>query len=63
MDAERILAMAMDSEFGLGSGGMCLACNDEADGCEPDARNYECESCGEKQVFGASALLMMGYGI
>ena len=40
--------------------GLCVACGAERDCCEPDARNYECESCGEKKVFGAEELLIMG---
>jgi len=41
--------------------GICLACNEWTfGGCEPDARNYECESCGEPKVFGAEEALMMG---
>lgn len=32
---------------GLDSPGFCIACGAEADGCEPDARRYKCESCGE----------------
>jgi hypothetical protein len=40
--------------------GFCLACGNEQYGCEPDARGYECEACGEKQVFGASELVFMG---
>ena len=43
--------------------GFCVACGEEAYGVEPDARNYECESCGERQVFGAEELLIMGVGI
>ena len=43
-----------------GDPGGCTACGDEADRCEPDARNYKCESCGELAVFGAQELLMMG---
>ena len=39
--------------------GFCLTCGDELGGCEPDARNYECESCGEKKVFGAGELIIM----
>jgi len=31
----------------------CLACGAEACGVEPDARSYECESCGESRVYGA----------
>jgi predicted RNA-binding Zn-ribbon protein involved in translation (DUF1610 family) len=42
--------------------GFCLSCGEEASGCEPDARNYVCESCGEEQVFGAEELLIMGVG-
>ncbi len=37
--------------------GFCLACGAEAEGVEPDAREYECEACGEMQVFGAEELL------
>ncbi len=40
--------------------GFCLACGDEAGNVEPDACNYTCESCGEKQVYGAEELVMMG---
>ena len=39
--------------------GFCLACGFEQDGCEPDARNYRCEDCGERQVFGAEEILVM----
>ncbi len=42
--------------------GFCLACGEQSSGCEPDARNYECDSCGQKQVFGAEELLLMGIG-
>ena len=38
--------------------GFCKACGAEASGCEPDARNYTCEDCGEPSVFGAEELLM-----
>lgn len=39
--------------------GICLACGDEQEGVEPDARKYECESCGAHKVYGAEELLMM----
>lgn len=39
--------------------GFCTACGAEACGVEPDAENYECESCGENAVFGAEQLLFM----
>lgn len=42
----------------LDNPGFCLACGSEQDGCEPDAREYECEACGERQVYGCEELLM-----
>lgn len=42
----------------LDNPGFCLACGAEAEGVEPDARRYECESCGEEAVYGASELLL-----
>ena len=36
--------------------GFCIECGAEAWGCEPDARKYECEACGEKAVYGAEEL-------
>lgn len=39
--------------------GFCVACGEEAYGVEPDARGYECESCGEEKVYGAEELLLM----
>jgi len=49
-----------DATNGLEYPGYCLACGEEAFGCEPDARNYECEACEERQVFGLEECLMMG---
>lgn len=37
--------------------GICLACREIAYGIEPDARRYECESCGERKVYGAEEIL------
>lgn len=42
----------------LDNPGFCVACGNEQEGCEPDARKYECEACGERQVYGAEELLM-----
>lgn len=42
--------------------GFCLACGEQAYYVEPDARRYQCEDCGERQVYGASELLIMGVG-
>ena len=42
-------------------GGWCRACGDPAGpGIEPDARNYRCDGCGSRQVFGAEECLLMG---
>jgi Zn finger protein HypA/HybF involved in hydrogenase expression len=38
--------------------GFCLACGDDAYGVEPDARRYRCETCGERQVYGAEELAL-----
>lgn len=42
----------------LDNPGFCIACGEDADGCEPDARGYECESCGRPKVYGAEELLL-----
>jgi predicted RNA-binding Zn-ribbon protein involved in translation (DUF1610 family) len=42
----------------LDNPGFCIACGEEADNVEPDARNYECDYCGEHQVYGAEELLI-----
>lgn len=44
----------------LDNPGFCLACGHEQEGCEPDAREYVCEECGEKKVYGAEECLFMG---
>ncbi len=40
--------------------GFCLACGEDAYNVEPDACKYLCESCGERAVYGASEVLLMG---
>jgi hypothetical protein len=55
--AERVMDAVENS--GLGDPGFCLACGADAEGVEPDARNYECESCGAKKVFGAEECLFL----
>ncbi len=51
---DRVMAACESDEYM----GFCIACGEEAYGVEPDARRYECESCGEKKVFGAEELLI-----
>jgi hypothetical protein len=52
--------MCMRELHSLDNPGICLRCGEEAEGCEPDAENYTCESCGEKQVYGAQQALIAG---
>ena len=40
--------------------GFCLRCGEMAYGVEPDARRYECESCGARAVYGAEEILLIG---
>ena len=55
---ERILEAVQREATTLDDPGFCIACGEEADGCEPDARGYECESCGQHAVYGAQELLL-----
>jgi hypothetical protein len=55
---ERVMEAAQREMFGLDNPGFCLICGEEAEGCEPDARNYKCESCGAEQVFGAEEIIL-----
>ena len=48
---------ALDFEDGIG---FCLACGALAEGVEPDARCYVCESCGRAKVYGLAELALMG---
>lgn len=56
---ETVMEAAERQMFGTDNPGFCLACGNEQEGCEPDAREYECEACGEKKVYGASEIVMM----
>jgi len=40
--------------------GLCLACGEERECCEPDASEYKCEECGKRKVYGVPNLLIMG---
>ena len=56
-----VLTVAEMSYIQMNSGpGFCLACGEEQDGCEPDARQYHCDNCHQSQVFVAEELLIMG---
>jgi hypothetical protein len=57
------IEMIMDATerqmYGLDNPGFCIDCGNEQEGCEPDARKYKCEACGERAVYGAAELLIM----
>lgn len=55
---DRVVAAVERSHCSLDNPGFCLLCGEEAEGVEPDARRYECESCGENAVYGAEELLL-----
>ena len=62
INSQHLLDAVETNMFGTTNIRFCTKCFEQQDGCEPDARNYECESCGEEEVFGAEELLFMGYG-
>ena len=53
LTTDRIMEACQRYDESLDNPGFCVACGEEAEGCEPDARGYECESCGERKVYGA----------
>jgi hypothetical protein len=55
---ERVCDAVEAQRTGLDNPGFCTACGADHYECEPDARNYECEECGETAVFGAEELLL-----
>ena len=55
---DRLLDAVERRETCLDNPGFCTACGEEQDGCEPDARKYECEACGKKAVYGAEEILI-----
>lgn len=55
---DRVMDAAQRQMFGLDNPGFCIACGNEQEGCEPDARHYECEECEERAVFGAQEIAM-----
>jgi len=40
--------------------GVCLECGEERSMCEPDAEDYDCESCGENAVQGSLHFVICG---
>jgi hypothetical protein len=58
LTVEDIMGAYEGSLTSLDNPGFCMACGEEHDDVEPDARNYKCESCGEDSVFGAEDLVL-----
>lgn len=58
LTTEIIMEAAERGMITLDNPGFCIACGQEAEGVEPDARRYTCEACGEPAVYGAEELLM-----
>jgi hypothetical protein len=57
--AERVIEAVYRRMTTLDNPGFGLDCGIEAQGCEPDARHYRCDSCGLLAVFGADEVLLM----
>lgn len=56
--AERVTEAVERECTTLDNPGFCLACGAEAEGVEPDAEQYACDSCGEAAVYGAAEILV-----
>jgi len=59
LSLDEVMQAVEDSHTGLDNPGFCFACGERQEGCEPDARGYECESCGERSVYRAEEILVM----
>ena len=55
---EEVLEAAEQEMYGMENDGFCLACGAQRGDCEPDAENYECDECGENEVFGAAQIIL-----
>lgn len=54
---DRVMEAVERSMMSLDNPGFCITCGADAEGCEPDARQYRCDECAEPQVYGAEELL------
>jgi hypothetical protein len=57
--AARVTEACERAMSGLDNPGFCIACGEEAEGCEPDMRRGKCEACDARAVYGAEELLFM----
>lgn len=58
INVHRVMRAVESRMHTLANPGFCVECGKSSNECEPDARNYKCEHCGKKAVFGAEELLM-----
>lgn len=56
---ERVAEAVERSHTTLDNPGFCTHCGADAEGVEPDARKYQCETCGEHGIYGAEELLII----
>ena len=54
---DRVMDAITRAFTSLDNPGFCVKCGEDAEGVEPDAREYTCSICGEKGVYGAEELL------
>jgi hypothetical protein len=59
--AERVQAACQAYDETIDNTGFCVKCGADAEGCEPDARGYRCEACGEMAVYGAQEVALMTF--
>ena len=55
---DKVMEEVKECMFGMSYTGICYACGDIRDGCEPDAQRYECYSCGEHRVYGTEHIFI-----
>ena len=58
LTTERVLEAVHRYNTSLSNPGFCVACGEDAEGVEPDARGYCCEYCGALKVYGAEELML-----
>ena len=61
--SERVTDACRRAMTTLENPGFCISCGKEVEGVEPDARNYQCEYCEEKTVFGVEEVIYILFSI
>ena len=57
---DRLMEAIVRRNRTLDNPGFCIDCGEESNSCEPDAREYECDDCGKRKVYGAEEIAFMG---